>query len=194
MSKDHRVFSGDVIITGTVAQILLDEKCADFIETGTLDGGTSLGVHRLFPHLNVWTTERHAGRYRDNQELFEGTGILHFLGDSPDVLRERILPNLTAARPFFYLDAHAPDSFPILDELRAIATIARLRPIICIHDFWNPLRPDFTCEVDPNGKKLDMEYIRDALRQVYPGQITTHFFNSQAVGHQIGVVYIGVVK
>jgi hypothetical protein len=192
MTNELQLFSGDVILAGKVAEIMLREGCKDFIETGTLDGGTSLGMHKLFPDVTVWTVEAHEERFNNNRrDRFAGTGIKDFFGGSPTVLREQIIPNLKDRHPLFYLDAHSPVSFPILGELDAIAACAHLEPIIVIHDFYNPFRPDMACEVDPAGHKQDLDYIYDRLGSIYPdGPVA--FYNWYATKHQIGVVFIGI--
>ena len=195
MTNELQLFSGDVILAGKVAEIMLREGCKDFIETGTLDGGTTLGVHRLFPDVTVWTVEAHEERFNNNRrDRFAGTGIKDFFGDSPTVLREQIIPNLKDRHPLFYLDAHSPVSFPILGELDAIAACAHLKPIIVIHDFYNPWRADMDCERDPDGKLLDWDYVCDHLVPIYPDGPPVAFCNQYAMAHQIGVVFIGTKR
>ena len=192
MTNELQLFSGDVILAGTVAEIMLREGCKDFIETGTLDGGTSLGMHKLFPDVTVWTVEAHEERFKNNRrDRFAGTGIKDFFGDSPTVLRKQIIPNLKDRHPLFYLDAHSPVSFPILGELDAISACAHLDPIIVIHDFYNPFRPDMACEIAPDGRKQDWEYVYDRLVPIYPDGPKA-FYNRYATVHQIGVVFIGI--
>ena len=191
MTNELQLFSGDVILAGNVATLMLREGCKDFVETGTLDGGTSLGMHRLFPDVTVWTVEAHEERFNNNRrDRFAGTGIKDFFGDSPTVLRDQIIPNLQE-RPLFYLDAHSPISFPIRGELQAIAERPELNPVIVIHDFYNPHRPDWACEVDAAGRKLDWDYIYDDLVKIYPDSPMA-FYNRYTTCHEIGVVYIGV--
>jgi hypothetical protein len=123
-------------------------------------------------------------------QLFSGDVIL--AGKVAEImLREQIIPKLKNRRPLFYLDAHAPVSFPILGELDAIAECAHLEPIIVIHDFYNPHRPEMECEVDPKGRKLDWDYIYEKLVPIY-GHHQVARYNYYATTHQIGVVFIGV--
>ena len=195
MTNELQLFSGDVILAGKVAEIMLREGCEDFIETGTLDGGTSLGMHKLFPDVTVWTVEAHEERFKNNRrDRFAGTGIKDFFGDSPTVLRKQIIPKLKNRRPLFYLDAHSPVSFPILGELDAIAACAHLKPIIVIHDFYNLSRADMDCERDPDGKLLDWDYVYDHLVPIYPDGPPVAFYNQYATAHQLGVVFIGTKR
>lgn len=184
------MFAHNHYITETVSALIRRERCRDFVETGTLDGDTALGMHLLFPDLTVWTVEIDEARYACNHNRFAGTGIRDILGDSSIELAKQILPHLRP-RPFIFLDAHTP-TYPLLAELDAIAQYRHLRPIIAIHDFVVPGHPEM--EYDEYCGPLDWAMIRDHVGRIYDPPVP-HFYPTQVAGEgNRGIIYIGAKR
>jgi len=200
-TKEPSAFDNDVYALQTVSAILVREQCRDFVETGTFMGGTSLGIQKAFPDLTVWTTESDEQLHRNAADRFKGTPIRSLLGNSVKLLAEQIIPKLRP-RPFFYLDSHVSaynveknpqlvEHYPLHSEIELISTIRHLRPIIAIHDFYNPQHPAYSFDRD-HGVPLAWDYIKDQIRLVYPDQTPIpHFYNDAATGNRVGIIYIG---
>jgi hypothetical protein len=78
-----------------------------------------------------------------------------------------IFKNITLPKPLcIALDAHWTSYWPILDEIKEIATAGLSDSIIVIHDFFVPGKG---WNYDAyNGNRLDLEYVRDHLLKVNP--------------------------
>lgn len=200
-SKKPGAFDYDKVAFTTVCDIILREGCSDFIETGTFMGGTSLGIQQFFPELNVWTVESDEQLFKNALARFSKTKIKAFLGDSVTVLRDQIIKNLKP-RPFFYLDSHVSaynvsmnqnlkEYYPLKEEILEISKIKSLRPIIAIHDFYNPVYHNYGFDKD-HGVPLDWNYIKNEIALVYSDPIP-HFYNKVDKEHRnkIGIIYIG---
>lgn len=122
------------------------QDCINFIETGTYRGdGIQLAFDAGFLTIHSVDIVSHELNYR-----YPGHGQAHlYIGHSPEILRERILPYITG-RCMFWLDAHSqlfegePDNFPLLDELREIARHERKDHVILIDDILYMTHPDIT--------------------------------------------------
>jgi hypothetical protein len=197
-----KVCDDDTVAAETLFRLLEREGCADFVETGTYVGGTSSAVTRRFPEMSVWTMEVQRCLYEEAQKNFAGLGVNSYCGDSVSLMREKVFPFLRE-RPLFYLDSHISaynaantpgliESYPLRDEIKAIAEVSFLRPIIVIHDFFSPDQPDLHYDAD-HGHPLNWAYIADVITKVYREPIP-RFYNTEATGRRRGVVYIGVEK
>jgi hypothetical protein len=87
----------------------------------------------------------------------------------------------------FYLDAHSHIETPLLDELKAIAE-AEIKPIIVIHDWKIPDRPDLGYD-SYNGQDYTFEWIKPSIEAIY-GDEYAYYYNNQAEGAKRGVIYI----
>jgi hemolysin-activating ACP:hemolysin acyltransferase len=85
------------------------------------------------------------------------------------------------------------EHYPLHDELEVISSISNLRPIIAIHDFYNPSHPNYSYDKD-HGKPLNWEYIKDQVELIYPQDGLSYFYNEEASGNNVGIIYIGVEK
>src|SRR5215475_10252525 len=178
--KTPEPFNGDTFIEPEVRALVYKHDIQLIVETGTADGSTTQKLAQICP---VTTVEL-------DPELFEkGKGLEYdiierHLGDSALVLQ-----NLQfGSRTLFYLDAHGGGHCPLLDELAVIAA-KEIKPVIVIHDFENPGRPEFgydTWDIGP----LKFETIRESLNKIYGSENYRYHYNAQACGQRRGVIYI----
>jgi hypothetical protein len=120
--------------------------------------------------------------------------VRQIIGDSavelPGLIRE--LEGELEGPVLFYLDAHWGEHSPLLEELGAIAT-SGIKPVIVIHDFYNPLHPEYGFdEWDIGEYKLGL--IEPLLVKIYGKSGWRHWFNEEASGEKRGVIYIEPVK
>lgn len=122
------------------------DSCKVFVETGTYKGdGVQLAFNAGFLEIHSVDIESHQLNYS-----YPGHGQASFyIGNSPDVLMDSILPKISE-RALFWLDAHSqlmegePDNFPLLEELKVIARHDRHDHVILIDDLLYLTHPDIT--------------------------------------------------
>lgn len=195
-------FDFDQEALDTVIGLIDREGTREFVETGTYLGGTSLGVKTIRPSLTVWTVEQDARLYMEACYRLRRSGVLNLYGDSISVLRDQIIPNIKHPRPMFFLDSHVSswnvihnpalvEHYPLRDEIDLIAAaLFSLRPIVVIHDFFNPEHPELGYDVD-HGHPLNWKYIKDHADRLAEGEVEK-FYNQNPTGHRIGIIYLNV--
>lgn len=156
------------------------------VETGTYRGETTKYLASLFS--TVHTIEANPKYYRNAcARLRRLQNVTTLFGDS-GALMDGILGGLKG-RVFIFLDAHWYDHCPIEEELAAIARFRHLDPVVAIHDFKNPHRPDLG--FDPvNGKDLSWESFGTLIRAIH-GDESEIFYNNVACGAMRGVIFAG---
>lgn len=180
--KDYP-FSGDIHLLNKIYNFIHNHKIKSVIETGTWMGRTT----QLFSMMvdNVYTIEVNEEYYKQASFLNDYDNIRRYLGDSAEILWEIL--RYTAKDPIlFYLDAHWGDSWPLLDELKTISQYTVEKPIIVIHDCYNPYRPEYGYD-EYNGQRLDYEYVKPYLDKIYKNPIV--FWNKEASGEKRGVLF-----
>ena len=94
---------------------------------------------------------------------------------------------------FLFLDAHWGDTCPLLGELGSIAKPERdlpRKPVIMIHDFQVPGRPDLGFDRFPNGTPFELSAIAGHLDDIYGPGGWDHHYNDKAEGAKRGIIYI----
>jgi predicted O-methyltransferase YrrM len=160
------------------------------IETGTYYGWSTMKLAEF--GIDVTTIEYSKENYNiaiDNFSKTNFSNIKGLLGNSPEVLTE-ILTN-EDNDVILFLDAHWYDYWPIHDELR-VCIHKKIKPIIIIHDFFVPDEngnPKFG--FDKYGEqKLDLEYIKVFLDEIYGENNYDYHYNSQSDNVGQGLIYI----
>lgn len=186
-------FDRDCFLHAEIARLIGKWKVDAVFETGTFRGHTTIAFSLLC--ARTFTVEIDENNYSRACEVFDAVGergeIHAFFGSSPAVL-EATLPELKDERVLFYLDAHWHDYWPLLDELQAIAEGCGSAPVLAIHDFKVPDRPDFGYD-SYNGEDLDLDYVWEALQRVYPDGFDYHL-NRVAGGACRGVLFVEPMK
>lgn len=135
-----------------------------FVETGTAEGDNALFYAQHFE--DVWTCEidkalcekakqRAGERYRRH--------IFFCNQASPEFLLQLFgVSGGFRQTTLFFLDAHTPDNWPILEELKVLKGFKNC--CIIIHDFKVP----GLGHIQYGVQALDMEYVKDGLLGVNP--------------------------
>ncbi len=155
---------GDNIHLKALKKIINNYKITSIVETGTYLGYTTMLLAETFPNLQIYTCEINENFYlRAKKNLKKYKNIHIFNGTSPEFIENLINNKLIGERPFFYLDAHWLDDWPLEKELKIITTKIK-SSFISIDDFKveNDSRyiydryADKECSIDlvkPNLKK-----------------------------------------
>lgn len=121
-------FGFDIGAALAADRLLTAYRCDALVETGCYLGDTTHYLAAAYPGRPLVGCDivrahvdfvRH--RLRDHQDV----EVHH--GSSPTVVARVAARH---ARPFFYLDAHSEESWPLIEELKAIE-----RGVVCIDDF-----------------------------------------------------------
>jgi hypothetical protein len=179
-------FNGDGYAVAEVLRLKAKHGLTCAIETGTCLGSTALWLSDNFDF--VWTYEVHAPFLAVAHKRFgDIANIESLLCDSAEGLR-RTLVDFNA--PFLlWADAHWNEHCPLLDELDAVAK-AGMRPVIMIHDFQVPGRPDLGHDLFPDRTPFRLPAISDHLDAIYGIGGWDHHYNDKAEGAKRGILYV----
>jgi predicted O-methyltransferase YrrM len=136
-------FSGDTILQSTVRTLFRELRLTAAVETGTCYGETTGWLAQNCPKvfsIEVKPEYHEAAAARLDRLAALGRVTL-ILGNSSEVLAS-LDPQMVGARPFFFLDAHWYDYWPLVDEVASICQRFE-RFVVLIHDFEVPGHPDF---------------------------------------------------
>jgi hypothetical protein len=183
-----KAFTGDSCHQAEVERLVQAHKIKTIVETGTYKGDTTREMARIAPRVitieinpEYWSLSTHLA----------GLGNVHRLfGNSAEILGEfsELIPSVLKHPVLFYLDAHWEKHSPLLEELEAISCM-NIKPVIVIHDFHNPFRPEFGFDTwDIGPYKLDL--IKPLLDRIYGALGWDHHYNMEADGLKQGVIYI----
>ena len=87
-----------------------------------------------------------------------------------------------------FIDSHWGQSVPMPQELDIIAAHS-IKPVIAIHDFCVPDRPDLGYD-EYNGQPFTFEWIKPKLDAIYGENRYGGYYNIEAEGAKRGIVYI----
>lgn len=151
-------FNSDLEFTQLAQEFIHNYRFQTAIETGTYRGSTTRWLAKEIGY--VYTIETDEIMYM-NVDLSRNINIEHIYGKS-----ETILPSILAKIPsdekvFIYLDAHWGDSWPILDELRAIRE-SKVKCMVVIDDMLVPNRPDIQFD-SFKGLPLSIQYLTPVI-------------------------------
>ena len=154
-------------------------KYPTFIETGTLDGGTTFAME---PHFNkLYTIEYSEFYHKRTKETYTGNKIDFILGDSSVVL-ETLLPTIQT-NAIFFLDGHwsggntgkSAKDCPLNEEITHIMKLFTHAAILVIDDYrlfglrlsedWTDINKDTLLSIlGPRVKKvyhIDSQFAKD---------------------------------
>lgn len=191
MPFQDQPFNGDGYLAAEVLRLARLHGCRTFFETGTCYGSTTLWAAEHFE--DVWTVEvspeyREVAVKRFVEQAVHGK-VITLEGSSPEVIQGIHKDTMRLAPIIFWLDAHWRDQCPLIREIEAISDKG-IRPVIVIHDFKVPGRPDLGFDCFPGGEPFELSKISASLDRVYGPDGWTHHFNDRAEGAKRGVVFI----
>ena len=178
-----QAFEGDRYIEQEIRGLVKRWKVQTIVETGTYEGASTRAFADMDCHVITIEISPKPIEWGDliNVQAIEG--------DSGEILGE-VLEMLRKTRPLLlYLDAHWKEHSPLLDELKGIAKAnLKKKPIIAIHDFFNPAHPEYGFDTWDIGA-YRFELIHPYLKEIYPGGFI-HWYNDKAEGLQRGIIYV----
>ena len=141
-----RAFHGDRCYQKLVLSICSQLPISSFVETGTHFGNTTEYMANAIT-LPIFTCEVKESYFHSSAErLKQYKNVKVFQASSEQVISQAIDQKLLGPLPFFYLDAHWYDYWPLLDEIEVITSRVP-RCIVIIDDFQVPGCPEYVfCE------------------------------------------------
>jgi hypothetical protein len=123
------------------------------------------------------------------EHLKDTNNVTIHKGSSPDVMKNII--SYDEKNLLVFLDAHWEDYWPVNDELKVLYE-RNVQPVICIHDFFVPNKNGGAAfGFDKYGdQKLDLDYIKDFLNEIYGEGKYDYYYNSESDNVGQGVIYI----
>ena len=113
---------GDTIHLNLLRKIVKNYKITSIVETGTFLGYTTELFAKEFPYVQIYTVEINQFFYEKAQKNLKKYQNVHiFKGTSPEFLESLLKKDVLGNRPFFYLDAHWLDDWPLEKELQIIS-------------------------------------------------------------------------
>ena len=89
-----------------------------------------------------------------------------------------------------YKNCHQFYANPLLGELEVIAACG-IKPVLVIHDFYNPFHPEFGYDVYPDQKiTYNFDYVSAALEKIYGKDGFKHWYNQKATGAKRGCLFV----
>ena len=183
-------YEGDTILRDTVKNLCETNGITWIIETGTFKAATTKHLATLAEQVD--TIEVVEQNYNEAKaSLASCPNVSLHLGSSDDVLEVLLKKyNKKGNRPklFCFLDAHWEQHNPLLNELEIIAKY-KFKPIILIHDFKVPGRPDLG--FDQYGSIVyEWDWIAASVEKIYGKDGFDFWYNSEAVGAKRGVIVL----
>lgn len=177
-------FEGDSYIAEEIRKLVQKFEIETIVETGTFLGGTTRKLSEMAD--KVYTIEIDPENIQEATEFLRDTSNITLLeGSSPEVLRNLLQSD--HGNVLFFLDAHSRTYTPLIDELKIIAE-AGIKPVIVIHDWKVPDRPDLGYD-SYNDQDYTLEWIQPSIEAIY-GDDYTYYYNDRAEGAKRGVIYI----
>jgi len=129
---------GDPILKAVFEIIGRELKVTSIIETGTYVGLSTSLMATMFPGIKIYTCEINELNYqraRKNLKKFLNVNLYREI--SPKFLKWLIDSQQIGNRPFFFLDAHWLDEWPLEEEIKIISNNL-ISAVIIIDDFKIP--------------------------------------------------------
>jgi hypothetical protein len=187
IERNAQGYEGDYFIGVEIKKLVERFKIEKIIETGTYLGATTKKLAEFCPTYSVEINNEFYKRALENIKDAKGHEIFLIEGNSINVLP--ILFKISKTdNLLFFLDAHWYNFCPLLDELRLIAE-NKLKPVIVIHDWKVPNRPDLGFD-SHDGIDFEWKLIEKSIEAIYGISNYSYHYNSQATGAKRGVIYI----
>lgn len=151
------------------------------VETGTHQGTTTYWLAENFE--SVFTIETNPISLANAKEYCKKFDNITYLHGHSEILMKELIPKIKEMRTIFFLDAHGDAHCPTFDELDFIKDM-EIKPIIVIHDFCVPGK-DFAW-----GYDYKWENIEKYVNKIYGYDNYEFYYNSEANGYNVGVIYI----
>jgi hypothetical protein len=128
--SDHGgAFGFDIHKALEVEYCITSYDCDCIVETGTNAGDTTEYLAKQYPSKQIISCETNPEIFKYAKERLKSFQNIVLLNESSETVVQKYSKEFE--RPFFFLDAHWENYWPINDELRNIE-----RGVICVDDFF----------------------------------------------------------
>lgn len=128
MSDGGGPFGFDIHFAIEVDYLVNMYKCDAIFETGTNIGDTTEYLSKMYPEKTIITSEIEKNIFAAAKIRLSNTKNIMLNNESSEIVLQKYKDNFSL--PFYYLDAHWYDYWPLKDELNCID-----RGIVCVSDF-----------------------------------------------------------
>ncbi len=128
MSDGGGPFGFDIHFAIEVDYLINMYNCDAIFETGTNSGDTTEYLSKMYPEKSIITSEINKEIFNIAKRRLEGRDNIILNNESSEIILERYKDKFSL--PFYYLDAHWYDYWPLKDELNSIT-----RGVVCVSDF-----------------------------------------------------------
>lgn len=182
-------FNGDGYAAAEVLRLKEKHGLRTAIETGTCYGSTTLWMSDNFDGVRTCDVNddwMNIAKFRNmGVDGIVRKNISWVSEGSPYALKRLPIYDKTLV----FLDAHWGVHCPLLEELEAICD-AGAKPVIMIHDWQVPGRPDLGHDHFPDGRPFELSAILGHLDAIYGAGGWDHHFNDKAEGAKRGILYV----
>lgn len=185
LQQNAKGFEGDGFLRATVEELIKKHEIEAIFETGTYMGATTRQFAKMAPE--VYTCEVNLDFFKTASEVLRGIDNIKMTWQGSQYYLQEVLPKHKEKKLFFFLDAHWGENNPLLEELRIIAENG-IKPVIAIHDFKVPGKPELGYDVY-GPIVYEWDYIAESIETIY-GKEYTITYNSEAEGARRGVIFI----
>jgi hypothetical protein len=193
MRGQEYAFNGDIFLAEEFLRLRDKYGFSFVVETGTYIGTTTLwfvenfgGVTSLevVPQFHAIASARLEGNEYATVRLMPGAEFLASMNENW----------IKAFNPLIFLDAHPVDGTGkgydvVIQELEAIAVSGAKPSVLVLHDFQVPDHPEFQFDKF-DGKPFTYEWVKSSLDRIYGEGGYSHYWNSQATGAKVGVLFV----
>jgi hypothetical protein len=187
MTKQIKAFNTDYKLAERFIAFKKKYKIKTAIETGTYHGDTTSWLAENF---DIVYTVEYDKRYLDvaQDQISKYTNIRSYLGSSTDYLG-KFLDESKDNSVIVFLDAHWYAN-PVLQELDRIRE-SGTKPVLAIHDFKVPERPDLGYDEYPNqGIVYEWNWIKEKIDAIYGIDQYDIEYNTYSEQNMRGCIFI----
>ncbi len=186
LERNSKGFEGDEFVAKEFEKLIDQFNIHVVIELGSFLGFTAKRLSQMVKE--VYTVELRKDYFlhaKENLKDCANVKISNF--DSV-----AILPNLLKVNQnkniLIFIDSHWAKVCPLLQELDIIQK-SGLKPVIVIHDFKVPNRPELKyCTYD--GQDFTFEYIQSRIESIYGKDAFDYHYNGESTGAMCGLIYV----
>jgi hypothetical protein len=179
-------FNGDTCLEKEFLKLRDNYGVTSVVETGTHHGVTT---HWLGKNFNrVYSIETKRENFRIARKSIKNLKNVKLFNADSSVSLGHVLDQID--RVFIvFLDAHWFNN-PVLKELEAIRDSFKF-PILVIHDFQVPDRPEFGYDKYPEqGIVYEWDWVKDKVNEIYGVGNYSYYYNRDAEGAKRGCLFV----
>lgn len=185
MLFDNEPFNCDKFMEDEFLQLKEKYAIKNIIETGTYHGITTEFFCKNFDAVHtIELNETYFNVAKERLGKYEN--CRQYLGSSDELLAEIL--KQCGMNTIIFLDAHWWKN-PLLGELELIKQ-SGVKPIVVIHDFKNPLHPEYEYDTYPEQNIVyEWDYVKNSVEQIY-GNEYIRYYNENITESKRGCIFI----